>query len=434
MPRRRSRAAQGFTIVEMVVTLFILVLVIVGVLGLFDLASKVSRVQVDTADMQQVVRTAQYDMIRMLRMAGRGKVPRQSPPPAAGPWVWSHPNGVAVGVLDNVPTGTFVDNPTASNHPVLPGTDVLTIRGVLTSPVYLVDSATFTVLNTVPTAVDNGGSFTIRDATPQGGVPQSLDRIAEAIENKRPEALVLVSPDDDSISQIVMLDPDNSTVAAGRTSVTVRFRLGRNEYADAYWQLSGAQWNVALTKLAYVGIVEEYRYYVADVREKDGVAASAPKPQLRRARLYPGAAKPWGSGPDPDHPGAPVNDEANWSVPMADNVADLQVALGIETGVGTAFTITDDGTGGDEWLFNSAADVPTSPAWRNGRLRYVRINTTGFSERREQAYTAPGFTGPPVVVEDHSYSVPEFGSPSQNVPDRMYRRRTLKTIVDLRNL
>lgn len=432
MHLRRHRA-QGFTVVEMVVTLFVLALVIVGVLGLFDLATKVSRVQVDTADMQQVVRAAQYDIIRMLRMAGRGKVPSQSLPPPAGPWVWAQPNGVAVGVIDNAPIGTFVDAP-ATNHRVLPGTDVLTIRGVLTSPVYLVNSATFAVNSTVPTAPTNGGSFTILNTTPQGGVPQTLDRIAEAIENGRPEALVLVSPDDDSINQIVMLDAGASTVAAGRTSVNVKFRLGGNEYADAYWQLSGSQWNAALTKLAYVGIVEEYRYYVADIRETAGVAASAPRPQLQRARLYPGIPKPWGQGPDATHAARQVNDDANWSVPMADNVADLQVALGIETGVGTAFTITDDGTGADEWLFNSAADVPTLPAWRNGRLRYVRVNTTVFSERRDHTYSAPGFTGPQVVVEDHSYSVPDYGLAGQDVPDRMYRRRTLKTIVDLRNL
>jgi type II secretory pathway pseudopilin PulG len=418
---------RGFTVIEMVVTLFVLVMVILGVLQLFDLAAKVSRVQVDTADMQQVLRTAQYDMVRMLRMAGRGKVPPQSPPPPVGPWTRAMPNGVAVAVTDNVPANTYIDDPTSNAHPVLRDTDVLTIRGVLTSPVYLANSPSFSIDSTNPLDANNGGTFTIPNTTPQGGLPQSLDRIAQAIDNHRPEALVLVSPDDDSIRQIVMLDFNGSSVTrvgAVVTQVLVHYRIGGSAYATAYWALSGSQWNAALTKLGYVGVVEEYRYYVSDEREDPADPTSAPKPRLLRARLYPGTAEPWGEGP-----GA-VNDDANWGVPMADNVADLQVALGIETGVGDAFTITDAGDANDEWLFNSTADDATLAAWRTGRLRYVRVNTTVFAERRDRTYQAPT----PAVAEDHAYVIPAFGTPSQNVPDRMYRRRTLKTVVDLRNM
>jgi hypothetical protein len=181
--------------------------------------------------------------------------------------------------------------------------------------------------------------------------------------------------------------------------------------------------------------VEEYRYYVADERETPADPTSAPKPRLLRARVYPGTAQPWGEGPGPA-----ISSPANWAVAMADNVADLQVALGIETGVGTPFTITDAGDAADEWLFNSAADDPDLAAWRNGRLRYVRVNTTVVSERRDQSYAAPGYARAPappptqVGAEDHFYNVPEFGLPSQTIPDRMYRRRNLKTVVDLRNL
>ena len=428
---------RGFTVVEMVVTLFVLVVVILGVLQLFDLAGKVSRVQVDTADMQQVLRSAQYDMVRMLRMAGRGKVPAQSLPPPVGPWTRAMPNGVAIAVTNNVPANTYIDDPTSNNHKVLRDTDVLTIRGVLTSPVYLANSASYSIDSTNPLDATNGGTFTIPNTTPQGGLPQSLEKIAQAIENHRPEALVLVSPDDDSIRQIVMLDFNGSTVTrvgSVATQVLVHFRLGGNPYAAAYWALSGSQWNTALTKLGYVGVVEEYRYYVSDERENPADPTSAPKPRLLRARLYPGSAQPWGEGP-----GA-VNDDANWGVPMADNVADLQVALGIETGVGDAFTITDSGNANDEWLFNNSADDATLPAWRTGKLRYARINTTVFSERRDRTYQSPGYSGNPLVpataigAEDHFYLVPEFGLASQFVPDRTYRRRTLKTVVDLRNL
>jgi prepilin-type N-terminal cleavage/methylation domain-containing protein len=447
LPERSGE--RGFTLMEMVVTLFILVVVIVGVLQLFDLASKVSRVQVDGADMQQTVRTAQYDMLRMLRMAGRGQVPAQSPEPGAGAWTWGLPNGVAVAVTNNVPANTFIDFPTSSDNPVLQDTDILTIRGVMTSPVYLPNRPSFVVNSIVPTDGNNGGTFTIPNTTAESTLPQDLQPIADAIEKGRPEALVLVSADDDGIRQIVKLDPAGSgvtRVGTTITQVTVQFRLGGDEYAQAYWALSGSRWDPALIdgKLGYVGIVEDYRYYIADQREDPADLTSPPKPRLQRARAYPGTARPWGVGPD-----AAINDADNWKVPMADNVADLQVALGIETGVGTPSTITDTGDNNDEWLFNSADDDPDTPAgpggdpvWREGRLRFVRLNTTVFSERRDQSYAAPGFTdpdamGPPadeVGAEDHRYNVPDFGTTAALIPDRMYRRRTLRTIVDLRNL
>lgn len=432
---------------EMVVTLFILVLVLVGVLELFDLSSKVSRVQVDSADMQQTVRSAQYDMVRMLRMAGRGMVPAQSPQPAAPPWTWSHPNGIAVAVQNNVPASTYVDDP-ATNNPILEGTDVLTIRGVLTTPVYMADPASWAVIGTDPTA--GGGTFTVSNLTPEGNLPQDLRALADAIQGGRPEALVMVSPDDDGVRHIARLDPAGSvvTIVGGQiTQVTVSFRLGpqSEDYARSYWELSGSQWNPGLTKgMAYVGIIEEYRYYVADEREIPADATSPPKPRLMRARVYPGTALPWGPGP-----GAAINNLANWAVPMADNVTDLQVALGIDIGVGSPFTITDSGDNNDEWLFNSDTDDPTKPPavgglslWQtNGRLRYVRLSTTAFAERRDQTYEAPGYDSPDkpgtvadVRVEDHLYQVPEFDTASAIVPDRMFRRRSIRTLVDLRNL
>ena len=63
-----------------------------------------------------------------------------------------------------------------------------------------------------------------------------------------------------------------------------------------------------------------------------------------------------------------------------------------------------------------------------------RVRRRNMRSGTDCAGTPSRSTGPPVVVEDHSYAVPQFGGSGQNVPDRMYRRRTLQTIVDLRNL
>lgn len=417
---------RGFTLIELIISLFILVLVIVGVLELFDLASKVSRVQVDTADMQQSLRMAQYDVLRLARMAGRGRVLAQDTGRVT-------PNGVAVSVNNNVPNGTFVDAP-AAVHGVLTDTDVLTVRGVFTTPVYMADETSYTIIDPNPANTSNGGTFTVSNLYAR--LTQDLQPLADAINRGRPEALILVSPVNPDIQQIVMLEPapasSVTTVAGVITQVTIRWRIGSPghafpTYAQAYLALSGNAWDNNLMRLGSVGILEEYKYYVSNERESAAPTAGL-KPRLLRARVYPGTASPWG-------PGAPagINDAANWAVPIADNVTDLQVAFGIDRGIGSTFTITDTGDNNDEWLFNDSADNPALPAWAAGRLRYLRISTTAIMERRDQKYIAPGFTGAAIEVEDHSYNIPEFGT-GGNVPDRMFRRRTLQTLVDLRNL
>ena len=65
----------GFTIIEMVVALFVMVELILAVLLLFDFSNKLSRVQSNVADMQQSLRVSQYDTVRLVRMVGRGGLP-----------------------------------------------------------------------------------------------------------------------------------------------------------------------------------------------------------------------------------------------------------------------------------------------------------------------------------------------------------------------
>lgn len=422
------RQEGGFTVIEMVVTLAILVVVLLAALQLFEGASKVTRVQIDTADMQQSMRIAQYDLLRMLRMAGRGGVPLQVPQPplpAVAP-TWSVPNGIAVAVQNNANATTYVDAP-ANNHKVLAGTDVLTIRGVLSTPVFTVLPESLTITST--SALNGGGSFTVAPtARPNVPVPQNLRPFTQACAANRPEALVLISPLDSSIYQIVELASCDAPAADG--SVKVFFKIGGGTYTTQYWQLSNSTWDTRIAPgavvnssgVAYVGIVEEYRYYVEDLRETTGNAASPVKPRLLRARTYPGTADAW------DKTATDAADR-NWIVPMADNIADLQVALGIESG-GDPFSLVEDGTAADEWLFNNTGDLPTDDKWRFGRLQYVRVTTTAFAERRDLTYASPTTA----KAEDHSYSIPALGTASATTPDATYRRRTLRTAVDLRNL
>lgn len=436
--RRTGRAAAGFTLIEMVVTLAILVVVMLGVMALFDMASKISRVQVDVADVQQTLRAAQYDMVRMIRMAGRGSVPVQGPLPPGppGPTDWVIPRGIALGVANNVAANTYID-PGADTGLVLAGTDVVTVRGVISSPVLNVVDNTFTYEDTAGPDFGHGTLQVTHEVKPGVPVPQSLRALDLAITNNVPEALILVSPLDDAFYHIVELEPGASAVTArdadgNATQVTVAFRAspgdGVTDRTTNYWELSGNNWDPQLVDVAMIGIVEEYRYWIQDVRDDPDDATSAVSPRLVRSRFFPGTQDV--------HGGA-----ANLIQPVAENVTDLQVALGIEwpgtppeagalAGDLSAFEPMEDGTEDDEWLYNHVDDDDTLTGWRAGRLYYIRLSTTTVTPRIDRDYLGPAND----TLEDHAYVVPDPGTPSALTPDRRHRRRTLRTLIDLRNL
>ena len=67
---------RGFSLMELIVGLFVMAEVLVVVLLLFDVNNKISRVQTSVSDIQQSQRIAQHDIGRFARMAGRGGLPR----------------------------------------------------------------------------------------------------------------------------------------------------------------------------------------------------------------------------------------------------------------------------------------------------------------------------------------------------------------------
>ena len=64
---RRSRGlarSAGFTVMELAVSMLVLVVVLLGMLSLFDFSNRLSHVQTNVADMQQALRIAQQDAVR----------------------------------------------------------------------------------------------------------------------------------------------------------------------------------------------------------------------------------------------------------------------------------------------------------------------------------------------------------------------------------
>ncbi len=395
-PSKAGRPAEaGFTLLEAVVSLGVMAIVLVGLLGLFEFNSRVARAQVNVAEMQQSLRAAQTSMSREVRMAGRGSLPIS---------VTKHqvPDGVAVAVEDNVRANTIIGGD--SKAAVVPGTDVLTIRGVFHTPMYQVNTAADGKVDSTGT-----GKVTVRAVSPTG-ITQDLKPLQDAIAKGRPEALLLVSALDDSIQAVVELT--GSSQDNGDSVVLDYTKDGT--YGPKYLDLSDG-FPSTLNSVAAVGLLEEYQYYIRD--DETG-------PILSRARLYPGTNVAYAGVAE------------NLYQDIADNILDLQVALGIDTDNNE--TIEETATGADDdWLFNSSDDVdssgdPKTPSMWYGDdkpLYYVRIDTLARTDHIDPKYVSP----PIQAIEDHAYNEPAQ-PPADAGLDRAYRRRLLQTVVDLRNV
>ncbi len=398
--RKISRASPGqggFTLVEMSVALGVTVIVMLGILFLFDFNNRLTRVQTNVADMQQSLRIAQYDMVRMARMAGRGGL--------AGP------QGVVVRRDVDDEAHVIPDDDTSPK--VLEGTDVLTVRGVFSTPIY---QLSFTNPGAYVYPVSVGGTTgkaEICRVSPSGSL-QDLSAISDRLDTA--EALILVSPIGDQFYAVVELDPMNSNdmtttcpaVPAGQLQgLTVGFKT-----VTSYSSLGavGELAEVALSKVAYVGFLEEYRFYVREDHEIDN-EDSALTPVLSRARFFPGTENVYGG-------------EEALREDIADGIFDLQIAMGIDVnGDGSVSeNLVDPDT--DEWQGNSLGEDAIT-----GGLKGIRISTLARTQRADAQYTAEVIN----QIEDHVY--PLDGTDRINAEKaRRFRRRLMQTVVNLRNL
>jgi len=461
LPRRGGEA--GFTVAEMIVALVVMLEMVLAVLLLFDFTNKLSRVQTSVTDMQQSLRVSQYDTVRLVRMVGRGGLPL-GPLTAlpADPTATSTLQGVALSVRDNVPSGAVIS--TATGAPaIVAGTDVLTVRGVFSNPIYQVQPtpAAFTVNTATRT-----GTITINATAPtNSSVPQQLSALAAAVNNNVHEALLLVSSSDNATYAVVELDPAGAgtNVGSPATSVTIAFRYTGNTRATSFLALSpGGAFPATMNAIKSVGILEEYRIYVRSFSNNPPTSASAVtkafflNPKLSRARMFPNTEEPYGPGA----PGTVVAGNApNLQLDVADDVIDLQVALGFDSplpgtvaapqsiSAQTATTIVDTGDANDDWLYNSSTDNPNNnlAIWNAAdSLYYIRLTTLVRSPRPDhQALptvpaTLPRFPAV-VAIEDNSYTSSPFNAsvndPTYGQLDNLwFRRRLLQTVIDLRNM
>ncbi len=416
--RRPARPARGFSLIETLVALFVVSLLLTGIVALFNLSGKIARVQTNLSDMQQSLRIAQYDMIRSIRMAGRGGLPRGD-----------LPEGWAVSVRNDIPaTGddARVATGNGSSPEAVEGSDILTIRGVFSSPIYQINPAAGTLVlqGTPPTA----GFVTVTDPGPSG-IPQDLTALRNAVTQGIGEALLIRSPLGSEIYAVVELNPTGPNTNLASNSVTIDFNITGGTHTADYGAMSaGGAYPPTLQAISSLGILEEHRYYIREEFAVPGDATTDPRPRLSRARVFPNTSTGW-SGQN-----------SNLRLDIADNIVDLQVAFGVDLDNNGRIVEADPPTSTDDWIFNVEADDEDNPAlvatWNTlpggepTRLFYLRLTTVARTGRRDTAYVSP----PMGLVEDHDYE--EAAEPADPFErgQRMYRRQLMQTIVDLRNV
>jgi len=408
---------KGFTLVELSISLLVTIVLILGVLALFDFASRLSRVQTNVSDMQQSLRVSLQSAVRLVRMAGRGGLP-----------LGTMPSGLGLAVSNNVPAGTRIGGPLTPL--VLEGTDVVAVRGVFSTPLWQVNSADpASFILTAGVGGPVGGTIRVAPATPTG-ILQEREALRQAVGNGAPEALVLVSPRDASIYAVVELDPTTSNVT-GPDGWTIGFRIAGGTHTAEYLPLSsGGGWPAGLTSAAFVGLLEEYRFYVRDEREGTDSA-----PRFSQARVFPGTQAPHRTD---SLPLAEPEKHPSWTQDIADNVLDLQVALGFDSPLGGGAMTDDEGDGGDDdrifesadgenddWLYNDGQAFDPAP-WNGRQLYFVRLSILARTDRRDPQHASPRVDR----IEDHDLAAESLNQRTE----RMYRRRLLQTVIDMRNL
>ncbi len=438
-PRRdfatRLAGQKGFTLIELMVALAVTVVVVLGILLLFDFNNKLTRVQTNVADMQQSERIAQYDMVRLARMAGRGGLPVSA---LAANQSAALPAGSGISVLNNAGATAYLVPGDASTPKILPGTDVLTLRGAFAAPIYQVafaDPISFTLTGpgTPSAATATGGTVAICNQSPSGAT-QDLSALTALIDlaaggKVRNEALILVSPTDDGIYAVVQLNPStsNKTAPCAAGGVTLAFNCDPTDPLVAQYRAlypppsGGGNLNSSLSNVAFVGLLEEYRFYVREDHAISGTATSPLAPVLSRARFYPGTNLVY------------ANDTSNYRQDIADGIVDLQIAFGIDANGDGQLTENPASLTTDEWRGNAAGDTALT-----GGLKAIRISTLARTNHPDRDFVAPDMLG----LEDHVYSLTDIDDPVNGYDAvsfkgsmaRLYRRRALQTVVNLRNL
>ena len=494
----KSGPTRAFTLMEMMVSFAMLVILLVAILVIFERSARIGRDQSEIAAIQQSSRIAHSEMIRHIRMAGAGGLPltwKNLPKSAVAADIvkvdtpGAFPNGFAVAIRNNTAEGVTMPIGTTggTTHLVLPGSDMLTIRGAFSLPVYFY----YPAVQTNPTNAALKWKLTAGKLTPPApleipnrigkdfrtSLKPLIDHLTKMKNESKPVLFVvrdLMNPD---AYGVLKWDSDNGgndltikdcTTVQGAAGTQGAFDVGCIHVAveaiptERYAKLmlgtalepgtgsidlpmAGVPRNAVAFPYQFgsIAVLQEYRYYVRADFEVPGDPTSRLSPVLTRTEYLPSTELD------------PLRADFVETVDVVDNLIDLQVAVGIDkdwsiSAVGHG-VVTDSGSVNDEILFNFANDFPGDAPplglagfdgrgdpnyirWFHPKLDvyFLRLSTIAQSQRPERDFAGAGLG----MIEDCDRTANfKIGATTYNFNnDRKYRRRLLQSVAELRNL
>ncbi|MFN2386620.1 MAG: PilW family protein, partial [Thermoanaerobaculia bacterium] len=454
---RRFGSSAGFTLIEMIIVVFLLGLAMIGLLAVFDASARINKSEQDVADAQGAVRYGIYQMTRVIRMAGAGglfltQAVLNRPDPQLGGITIGSANG-----YDNV-AGATVTNLAGTAVPVRGGTDMINVRGVFYSPLLGFDLSS----GCAPCSSSAGCSPCV------GSTPVLVDAVTADLD-------IGVHVNDDPVQRPQFAAVDQYTASAGANPMLVIVSKNNDEIHPGCSVVFGEQRNsqagynvgaiTAPTQLVAAGTLGtlDFTNGVAlqfdNENPQDDASVLAPPAHLypqpfhhvRRAGVLDDVVF-FIDDSDPLHPALAqgIRRGAQFDVTvLAEDVEDMQVAYGVDANgdgrvtrtAATAGTDTDlnmsSQDNGDEWIPNTAGETtpyttvqfqsdatPGTFAHPQGiptrhcpRLQAVMVSLVAKSRDPDPTYrgpasfgyrvmNVPGIAGPPFVPTPAIYPTP----------------------------
>jgi type II secretory pathway pseudopilin PulG len=405
----RSVFPLGFSLVEMIVVLFLLVLTLLGILSVLDASARINKSEQDVADAQGAVRYGVFTMTRTIRMAGSGGLPvTQAVLNVADKDLPGFKPAATAISFDNVGRGTKV---VSTNGDVLvrPGTDMLEIRGVINSPLVGFDLSS----GCEPCTASGGCSFCTGNPNLTAVRETSLGHVNDDPTN-RPQfsqvdaytagvsatdsMLVLVAFNTDShpnctqptaageaplypqpFSNVGVITAKTTLAGSGHTFGAVNFDDARSREFNAELPSDSGVVARAMKDVRHAGILDDIVFFVDNTDPLHPALAQG----IRRGDRFDVAA-------------------------LADDIEDMQIAYGVDlddnnsinrrTGARSFDENVSSDADGDEWVPNVVGETPmTATDFRTAnlcpRLHSVMISLVAKSHDPDPTYRAPAARG-----------------------------------------
>lgn len=283
--RRRATQA-GISLFELLVALLLFTLLVVALLHLFDSSSKITKSESALSEVQENVRLAAYHLQRNARMVGGSQLPLV----VGSDWL-------AVQIRSNL-DGVFSDE-FAATFQVMPGSDVLTLRGFFERRPCFVDPSLTAdgPLGADVVFTSSGGTIRVR---PQVGAgEQELDRFPGV-----GSGIVLMGQGRYAVAEVIsaLFETVNLPAVPPRYPEPQRARVLHVGFrGGSVWDRfnpDGGPYRRPDFEVSRVGFLDSYTYFV--------------DPQLRLMRVRGRA------------------EFASVIEPLAMNIGGLQAALGVD--------------------------------------------------------------------------------------------------------